>query len=463
MYSKRPRFPQLTRRDFFRVGGVGVAGYTLLPTLQPYNVEASSRVKPRNTAEFVIFLFLEGGPSQVDTFDIKEGPWTPPDFDVRTVGPNLRMPYGLMPKLAEMKDEYAIVRSFEAWESAHARGQYYIQVGHVFSPARLKEMPSVGSIVAYELQSQREESDFLPPFVAMNYNTALVGSGMLPATYAPMAMFTKGELPFLMAEEEKPTFQRRRDFLDRLDAVLRTGEVSRGRLMEDYADFYQSSYEILDAPEVASIFSVTPEDHERYGNSVTGDACAIARNLVEADAGTRFIAVSQGGWDLHGGAYDKEAKNNQYTLCWDLDSALSSLITDLETRKDEEGRTLLDKTLIVAMGEFGRTPGELTLGKGRDHHRYAGVALFAGAGVAGGKIIGATDDLGSKVTEPGWQWKRSMYPEDVVCTIYSALGIDWSTKITETPSGRAFYYIENLSPLGAMMFDEVGELFARES
>ncbi len=462
MYSKRPHFPKLTRRDFLRVGGVGVVGYALLPTLRPLNVEASRKVQARNSAEFVIFLFQEGGASQLDTFDVKEGQWTPPDFDIRTVGPNLKMPYGLLPRLAEMTDKYALLRSCESWEVGHARGQYYLQVGHIFSPSRTKEMPSVGSIVAYEMERRRKESDFLPPFVAMNYKhsqAGLVGSGMLPATYAPMATYTEGDLPFVLSEKDKPVFQRRRDFLDRLDSLLRTGEISRGRLIKDYADFYRGSYEILEAPQVSSIFKVTPQEHERYGNSDTGDACVIARNLVEADAGTRFIAIAQGGWDLHGKAYDKEAKVNQYTLCWDLDAAFSNLITDLETHKDKEGRSLLEKTLIVVMGEFGRTPGGLNFNKGRDHHRYAATALFAGAGVKGGQILGATDQIGDKVTEHGWHRKRSVYPEDVICTIYSALGIDWTTKITETPSGRSFYYIEDLSPVGIMEFDEVTELF----
>ena len=461
---KRTRFPRLSRRDFFRVGGVTVGGYVLLPMLKPLNVQAaaSERATPRGSAEHVIFLFLEGGPSQLDTFDFKEGKWTPPDFDARTVGPGLKMPYGLLPNLAGMTDKYTIVRSNQAWESAHARGQYYIQVGHVFSPARLKEMPSVGSIVASELESRRKDSDFLPPFVAMNYgnqNAGLIGSGMLPATHAPMALYTKGDLPFVLPEENRNRFNHRKEFLERLNAVVASGEASRGRMMVDYRDFYKASYSILDAPQAASIFKVGEQDHERYGSSQTGDACVIARNLIAADAGTRFVAISHNGWDLHGKAYDKTAKTNQYTLCWDLDAALPNLITDLESQRDENGRSLLDKTLIVVMGEFGRTPGGLTINKGRDHHRYAAVALFAGAGVVGGKILGATDEIGGKVTRYDWHRKRSIYPEDVICTIYSALGIDSAKKVTETPSGRPFYYIEDLSPLGPMRFDEVSELF----
>jgi hypothetical protein len=376
------------------------------------------------------------------------------------------MPFGLLPRLAGMHDKYALVRSCEAWESAHARAQYYIQVGHVFSPARIKEMPSVGSIVAYETRTRRKDSDWLPPFVAMNYGNGqagLVQSGMLPASFAPMSIYTKGDLPFIVPQNERLTFNKRRDFLARLDASLRTPEAPRGRLMRDYAEFYEASNQILDAPQVASIFKVDEDEHKRYGGSDVGDACVIARNLVSADAGTRFIAICHPGWDLHANAYDKQAKNNQYQLCWNLDAALSNLLTDLESRRNAtSGEPLLNRTLVIAMGEFGRTPGELTMGKGRDHHRYAATALFAGAGVQGGKILGATDDIGNKVTRYGWHKNRSVYPEDVVCTIYSSLGIDWTKQITETPSRRPFYYVEDLSPL-IEIGEELGDLLSKRA
>jgi uncharacterized protein (DUF1501 family) len=311
------------------------------------------------------------------------------------------------------------------------------------------------------MQPRRKDSDFLPAFVALNYSgaTGLVRQGMLPPNCSPMAIYTKGDLPFLVTEQDKTTLKRRREFLEGLDASLREGTISRGESMPEYAEFYRASYDILDAPAISSIFRVTPEEHQRYGDSNTGDACVMARNLVEANAGTRFITVIQGGWDLHAKAYDKSVKSNQYTVCREFDAALAGLLTDLETRKDQTGKRLLDKTLIVAMGEFGRTPGELTFGAGRDHHRYAGVALFAGAGVLGGKILGATDNMGGKVVDSGWHRKRSIYPEDVMCTVYSALGINWTSRVTGTPSGRPYYYIEDLSPLGPMRFDEITELF----
>lgn len=457
--------PKLTRREFFRVGSVGVAGYHLLPFLSPKNVQAAAKVEPRGGAEVCILLFLAGGPSQVDTFDLKEGPWTPEDFDIRAVKPGLRMPVGLMPKLSARTDEYAIVRSLEAWEIDHTRGTYYVQAGRILSPAREREVPSVGALIAYEGASRRKESDFLPPFISMNVVSSagmrLVGSGVLPTTYGPMAMTTSQLPPFLVAEEEKYRFQRRREMLQDLDGSWRGRDPGRGLLFSDLNQKYESAYSLLGHPRVSEVFKIDSSESERYGSSTVGDACLLARNIVGENAGNRFILISQRGWDLHGKAYDKTAKNNQYTLCRDLDSALSNLLDDLGSRRDEQGRRLLDKVLITCMGEFGRTVGGLNENKGRDHYPYASMALFAGAGVQGGQILGATEkETGAKIVDPGWHANRSIHPEDVLVTMHSVMGIDWTKKITQTFSGRPFDYIENISPKGFMEFREISELFA---
>ena len=222
---------------------------------------------------------------------------------------------------------------------------------------------------------------------------------------------------------------------------------------------YLGAHEMLKRPEVGKILQFSEEDHSRYGSSSVGDGCVLARNLVAADAGTHFISVAHKGWDLHGKIYDKTQKVNHYTLCRELDDCYASLLDDLSTMKDKNGRTLLDKTLIVCMGEFGRTPGDLNPSKGRDHYRYASTSVFSGGGVKGGRVIGATDETGAKVTAPGWHRKRSIYTEDTVATIFSALGIDWSKRITNTPSGRAFEYIEMTSGTEFINVDEISELF----
>jgi len=454
--------PTLTRREFFRIGMTSFAGFHLLPMVTPLPAKAAEKVTPRGSAEFCIFLFLAGGPSQLDTFDVKEGRWTPPDFDIRTVTSDIKMPFGLFPRLSQRINHLLLARSVEAWESIHERGQYYVQVGHAFSGARVNEIPSVGSIVAYEFQSRRKETDFLPPFVAMNVSAStLVSCGMLPSTYAPLPLTVSadGDLAFVVADQERDTFNRRWEFLQRMDRAMRTGSSSMERGIQDYNNYYLGAYEMMKRPEIGKILRVPAEEHKRYGASSLGDGCIVARNLVAADSGTHFITVAQGGWDLHSNIYKKDEKINHYTLCRELDDAYSNLLDDLSTMKDKKGRTLLDKTLIVCMGEFGRTPGDLTPNKGRDHHRYASTTVFSGGGIKGGRVLGATDEKGAKVIKPGWNRERSIYTEDIVASIYSALGIDWTKRITNTPSGRAFDYIEFTSATDFINPGEVSELF----
>lgn len=453
--------PKLKRRDFIRVGGVGVASYSLLPMLAPHNVEAGEKAGPRGGAEVCIVLFLQGGPAQMDTFDVKEGPWTPGDFDIQTIPQGYQMPVGLFPEISKKMDKYAILRGMEAWEIDHDRGRYYIQTGKVSSPAQMHEIPSVGSVIAYETMDQRKDSDFLPPFISMNSETmGIVGPGMLDSSCAPMNLFTDSPPPFLVPESEKTTMEIRRKLLRELDHEWREDDPKRGRIFEDLDHYYESAYPLLDDPRSTSIFTVNPEDHARYGSCGVGDACVIARNLVEADAGTKYIFIAHANWDLHSGAYGTNGKGGYYELCKDLDSALSGLTDDLESKTDSDGRRLLDKTFVVCMGEFGRTPGELTKHNGRDHYNKAAVGLFTGAGVVGGKALGTTDELGANVLDPGWRHSRSIYPEDIMLTVYSAMGIDWTKKITQTPSGRAFQYVEDISPVGVMKWAEVSELFA---
>jgi hypothetical protein len=458
------RIPKLERREFLRIGATTFMGFHLLPMLAPRQVSAAFKATPRGSADFCIFLFLMGGPPQLDTFDVKEGPWTPGDFDIRTITPDIRMPYALFPKLSERVNQLAIARSVEAWESAHERGQYYIQVGRAFSPALAGEVPSVGSLVAHEMQARRKDTDFLPPYVAMNFSpggAGLAGPGMFPANCAPLPLTVKkdADVAFVVPGEERAEFRRRWDFLQRLDEPMRSGAVPLGRSLFDFGGYYLGAYEMMNRTEIGAILQIQEDERTRYGSSSVGDACILARNLVKADAGTRFIAVGHDGWDLHGKIYDKTQKVNHYTLCRELDDCYAALLDDLSATKDSSGRSLLDRTLIVCMGEFGRTPGAINANKGRDHYRYASTSVFSGAGVQGGRVIGATDDVGGKVVAPGWHGKRSIYTEDVVATIYSALGIDWSKKVTNTPSGRAFHYIEITSGTNLFRPDEVSELF----
>jgi hypothetical protein len=431
----------------------------------PWNVQASSKVKLRGSAEYCIFLFLSGGASQIDTFDFKEGRWTPPDFDLRTMkGGPLKLPYGLFPRLADKLDDLAIVRSVEAWEAGHARAQYYLQVAHPISPARRNEMPSVGAVIAQEMKPRRKTTDFLPPFVSMNFGagggSGLVGAGCLDPAMNPLTVDTKQDLNFIVPEAERVRFGRRWDLLTQLEEARNTPVIAKARTTDEYRAHYEGAHAMMLAKGISKVLKLNDEERKAYGSSSLGDACILARNLVSAEAGTRHVLISHDGWDFHANIYDKSKPSNQYTLCRELDGALSQLLTDLALTKTADGSRLLDKTMIVCMGEFGRTVGDLTVNKGRDHNRFASTALFAGGGVKGNRIIGATDDTGGKVADPGWNRKRSIYTEDVVATIYSVLGIDWTKKITDTPSGRAFEYLEPVSGTTFVQFAEIEPLFS---
>ena len=223
--------------------------------------------------------------------------------------------------------------------------------------------------------------------------------------------------------------------------------------MRQFDSFGRAVHKMMTNPGISKVLEITPEEHQAYGASPFGDACLIARNMVAADGGAKFLLVTQPGWDHHGAIYGKDGKGGLYKNSADLDAAYAALLLDLRRLK------LLDSTLVVCMGEFGRTPGELTPLAGREHYADTMFSIFAGAGVKGGRVLGATDAEGAHITDFGWSANRPVYIEDVCATVYSALGIDWSKRITNTPSGRDFLYVDPAAGTKSINFREVGELY----
>lgn len=457
--------PKLRRRDVLRVGGLSIAGYHLLPMAAPLNVQAATDVKPRGSADCVIFLNLLGGPSQMDTFDVKEGSWGPENRDIRTTPHGYQFPYGLMPRLTGNLGDLLVVRSMEAWETVHSRGQYYLQTGHAVSPARVKEMPSMGAVIAYEFEQKRRPGDFLPPFVAMNYDgTTMYGplqrEGCLPSDCSPLTLDLKsGSLPFVVEEGDKARFTRRWEFLNRFDTSRKALREDSPQVLRQFNSFGNAVHRMMDNPAISRIMKMEPDERKAYGTTPIGDACLIARKMVEADAGARFLFLTHGDWDHHSNIYGKDGKGGVYKLCAELDGALSALLFDLKRLKRKDGTSLLDRTLVVCMGEFGRTPGPLTVNKGREHYAKSMVAAFAGAGVKGGRALGATDAEATKVVDYGWRRERPIYVEDICATVYSVLGIDWTKRLTNTPSGRDFVYVDPAAGQRVVDFQEVPEFF----
>jgi uncharacterized protein DUF1501 len=272
----------------------------------------------------------------------------------------------------------------------------------------------------------------------------------------PELLEALAQYSFSLDDSSRQEFMRRWGLLKRFDERMRTDDSLASKAYRDYHHYYEGAVSMVSDPRASQVFKFDPKDRERYGNTQLGDGCIVARNLVEADAGTHFVYVNHYSWDHHGRIY---APNGHYQMSRELDTALGSLLEDLASRTRGDGRTLLDETLVVCMGEFGRTPGDLNLMKGRDHHQNAYTGLFAGGGVKGGRILGKTDEIGSKIIDGGWSQKRSIYMEDVATTIYSAMGIDWTKKIEGTPSGRAFYYIEPFASKKTIRNQEITALF----
>ncbi len=428
-------------------------------------VAASDDPQPRGTARQILFVNLEGGMSQLDSLDAKQGRWTPDNFDIQACGNGLMLPMGIFTHLPQVLDRVSVVRSMAAWDAVHGRAQYYIQTGHPLNPALSKEVPAIGAVVCQELAHERRATDSLPAYIAMNMagnQAGLINHGFLSAEFGPLNLaIDKGPPDLAPRKEMAETMQRRWGRLQSLDRGLRQENSRWDRSFVDYHEYYRGAWNIMNDPRVPEIFSITEEDKGRYGQSSIGTSLALARNLLKADAGTRFILASHGGWDHHGDIYKPNSRNHP-VLMGELDKAFASLVVDLAALPGSRGpnHSLLDETLIVCMSEFGRTPGDISPTRaGREHFIHAHCGMLVGGGIAPGAVIGKTDAVGGTITEFGWAPNRPIYMEDIACTIYSALGIDWTKTIESTPSGRAFHYIETASGTRYVDFQPIDELF----
>jgi uncharacterized protein (DUF1501 family) len=292
--------------------------------------------------------------------------------------------------------------------------------------------PNIGSVVAIEKQAERTPSDVFPTFLALNSNGA-AGPGYFPAGYAPFKVTPSATgLRNTTNPDGEARFNARWDFLHHLDDPLRV-TAPDGQAMADFDQFYTAAKGIMYNPAVANAFKYSADDAALYGNTAFGNACLIAKQVLAANQGTRYIEITLGGWDMHSNIY---AANQLPALTKQLDSGVAQLIADL---KSSGG---LADTMVVMAGEFGRTVGALSGAAGRDHFLQQ-FAVFAGAGISGGRTIGSTDARGATTVDPGWSRGRNIKAEDIEATIYSAMGINWTTVRYDDPLGRGFYYVPN--------------------
>jgi hypothetical protein len=420
--------PQLSRRLFFRHIASAVGGYFLMPT-RPMETVAQAAASPIGKAKNVIFVLMSGGPSHTDTFDLKEGSWTP-SFIAPTSYGDLRWPQGLMPKLGEQMDNIALLRSTRSWAAVHELSRTWMQIGRNPISGLAKIAPHIGSIVSLELGSGRQAT--LPAFVSLNTGNG-PDQGYLTPEHAPFYISPAGNgLGNSRHPDGQPAFNRRFGLLQDLDGDNRSGASELGPAVDELASFNLSARKLMYNTDVDKIFTFDQNTKNSYGNTGFGNACITARNLLRANLGVRFIQITIGGWDMHQNIYAPNA--GLVTLARQFDSGLGPLIADLS----QDG--LLDETLIIAMGEFGRTVGPPNGQAGRDHFLQQAV-LMAGARIKGKQAIGTTDERGFAMVEPGWSMDRQIRPEDIEATIYSALGIDWTTVRHDDPLGRGFEYV----------------------
>ncbi|HEY7330049.1 MAG TPA: DUF1501 domain-containing protein [Gemmataceae bacterium] len=396
----------LTRRDFLRVGALSAGAVGLSLT----ELHGAAPVKDINC----ILLFLVGGPSQLDTWDLKpeapdtiRGPFRPTSTNV----PGIHISEHF-PKMAERAHRYAIVRSVHHQEApVHETGQQMMQTGHLFRGGR--EYPHYGAVLSHQ-RGQRVEG--VPPFVVLPApigHTGISvshgqGAGALGTRHEPFVLHA-GPVRFLCGD----------NLVNAVDAVQRACDAGVG---------YPSAFQKFFTPQAKKAFDLSEElVDSRYGNYTFGQSCLLARRLIEH--GVRLVTVNMFDtvfntitWDCHadGSALPTTLDDYRDILCPIFDRAYAALLDDLAERG------LLETTLVVAMGEFGRTP-LLNPRGGRDHWPGVWSILFAGGGIRGGQIIGSSDHIGSEPRD------RPVTPAEVAATIYHALGIDGRTLVAASP------------------------------
>lgn len=410
-----------TRRRFLQLSAAGVGTASLSGWLKALADSPASAPagRTRGKAKSVILLWMDGGPSHKDTFDLKPESKGAGDFQpIDTSAPGIRISEHL-PQLAKWMHTGTLVRGMSSPEGAHARAKYNLHTGYREGQGGLS-YPSIGSIVASETGS-REAS--VPNFVSIGNRT--YGSGFLGPKYQPLIVTSPGRgVEDLKSTVTERQFDNRLGLLGEMETAFRGSY--KADVIVDHKTAYERAVKLMHSKE-AKAFDISLEptaSKSKYGTGNFADGVLMARRLVEI--GVPFIEVSLGGWDTHQDNWTRVKSNSQQ-----VDAAMSALIADLSERG------LLNSTLIIWMGEFGRTPHINTRGAkpGRDHYPKAWSLAMFGGGMAGGRVVGRTDKEGAIVEE------RKVVPVDFLATVCELMGIDHTRK-NETPTGRPVQIVE---------------------
>lgn len=402
-----------------------------IPGLQFINHLSANADTVKKNQKACILLWMSGGPPSIDIWDLKPGSKNGGEFKPINTSGDLQISEH-MPETAKQMKHLSVVRSMSTREADHMRGRYYMHTGFIPNPTVVH--PTFGSVVSYELGRNRTDLE-IPSFVSVN--GASMGPGFLGMMHSPLSVDSSGNIR--NAEMRDGMNDKRLGNRLGMLETIETGFINsnRGQSPTDHADVYKKAVKLMTSAQMKA-FKVTdekPELIERYcgtapaagamgrggmmmagGRNPFGMGCLMARRLVEA--GVPFVEVDLGGWDLHQGVFDT-LKNQRLPV---LDKAIAGLTSDLEERG------LLENTVIVWMGEFGRTP-RINADVGRDHWAASWSVMVGGGGLKGGQAIGATDKDGVGIVD------KSYVPGDIWATVSHALGIPLDTVHT-SKNGR---------------------------
>jgi uncharacterized protein (DUF1501 family) len=429
----KPPYPYcdgINRRDFLRVGAAGVLGIELsLPALLARQARASASPDSKRDVS-VIWVFLKGGMSTIDTFDLK--PDAPSDIRGEFKPIPSRIPgvhvCELLPKIAGQMDKFSLVRAFGHRNSDHGPADHYMLTGYHpiagFNP-NLKpnnQYPSVGSIIGHKLGPRSS----VPPYVCLPIMHASAGSAFLGPSAVPFVIEADPSAPSFSVPDLAPPMaldvsrlSARRELLARVDRYQQSAEVKANSAARSVSVFAQKAFDLMTSPAAKKAFDIAQEPEklrDEYGRHTLGQSCLMARRLVEA--GVRCVMIDHSNWDTH---------NDNFTimktqLLPKFDSAISALFRDLADRG------LLDSTLVIVSGEFGRTP-RINKDAGRDHWSKCFTLAIGGGGIHGGRVVGTSDAWAQEPAENPYG------PEDLAATLYHLLGIDPKGEV-RTPEGR---------------------------
>lgn len=409
------RTPTISRRHALSLG-LGAIASTFV---RSSSASPTAAAPPRRAAACIL-LYMQGGASQIDTWDPKPGRETGGPFAaIATTVPGVRIGEHL-PRMASRLDRVTLVRSLTAREGNHDRARHLMHTG--YAPAGSTPYPGLGSLVA----ASRTPGD-LPSHVAIGGPGQ--GAGFLGAAHGPF-MVRRATRPVKdLLPARAVSSSRIRDRAELLRAIESDFAIGRDDpAVRSHVDVMERAM-ALTGSEAAGAFDLSREPdavHEAYGRHELGQGCLMARRLVEA--GVPFVEVSMRGWDTHEDAFDRTK-----ALCADLDTGMSALLDDLD------GRGLLQQTLVVWLGDFGRTP-RINARGGRDHFPRISSVVLAGAGMPEGAVIGSTNTDGTEiVTDP-------VTVPDLMRTIATTLGLDPDETRT-TPGGRPLSTVDGGRPI----------------